>query len=55
MESLAWAMSGVKADLNPHQVDAALIVVKSSFSDSMILADESRFGKDARIVDIGVY
>lgn len=44
-ESLASAMSGVKVDLNPHQVDAALFAVKSPLSNGAILADEVGLGK----------
>lgn len=32
IDSLASAMSGVKVDLNPHQVDAALFAMKSPLS-----------------------
>ena len=45
VESLASAMSGVKVDLNPHQVDAALFAVKSPLSNGAILADEVGLGK----------
>lgn len=45
MEALASAMSGVKVDLNPHQVDAALFAVKSPLSNGVILADEVGLGK----------
>ena len=34
-DDLASAMSGVKVDLNPHQVDAALFAVKSPLSICM--------------------
>ena len=38
--SIASAMSGVKVDLNPHQVDAAMFAVKSPLGNGVILADE---------------
>lgn len=42
---LASAMSGVKVDLNPHQVDAALFALKSPLSNGALLADEVGLGK----------
>ena len=44
-DSIASAMSGVKVDLNPHQVDAAMFAVKSPLSNGAILADEVGLGK----------
>lgn len=44
-DSIASAMSGVKVDLNPHQVDAAMFAVKSPLSNGVILADEVGLGK----------
>ena len=44
-ESIASAMSSVKVDLNPHQVDAAMFAVKSPLSNGAILADEVGLGK----------
>src|SRR5699024_2242101 len=44
-DSLASAMSGVKVDLNPHQVDAALFAMKSPLSTGVLLADEVGLGK----------
>lgn len=44
-DSIASAMSGVKVDLNPHQVDAALFAVKSPLSAGALLADEVGLGK----------
>jgi len=38
-------MSGVKVDLNPHQVDAALFAMKSPLSNGALLADEVGLGK----------
>lgn len=38
-------MSGVKVDLNPHQVDAALFALKSPLSNGALLADEVGLGK----------
>jgi SNF2 family DNA or RNA helicase len=44
-EGLASAMSGVKVDLNPHQVDAALFALQSPLSEGALLADEVGLGK----------
>lgn len=44
-ESIASTISGVKVDLNPHQVDAAMFAVKSPLSNGAILADEVGLGK----------
>ena len=45
VDGLASAMSGVKVDLNPHQVDAALFALKSPLSNGALLADEVGLGK----------
>lgn len=45
IEGLASAISGVKVDLNPHQVDAALFALKSPLSNGALLADEVGLGK----------
>lgn len=45
IDGLASAMSGVKVDLNPHQVDAALFAMKSPLSNGALLADEVGLGK----------
>lgn len=45
IDGLASAMSGVKVDLNPHQVDAALFALKSPLSNGALLADEVGLGK----------
>lgn len=45
IDGLVSAMSGVKVDLNPHQVDAALFAVKSPLSAGALLADEVGLGK----------
>jgi len=45
IDGLASAMSGVKVDLNPHQVDAALFALKSPLSHGALLADEVGLGK----------
>ncbi len=45
IEGLASAMSGIKVDLNPHQVDAALFAMKSPLSNGALLADEVGLGK----------
>lgn len=44
-EGLASSMAGVKIDLNPHQVDAALFALQSPLSDGALLADEVGLGK----------
>lgn len=44
-DSLASAMSGVKVDLNPHQVDAALFAMQSPLRAGALLADEVGLGK----------
>ena len=45
VEALASSMSGVKVDLNPHQVEAALFALKSPISKGSLLADEVGLGK----------
>lgn len=45
IDGLVSAMAGVKVDLNPHQVDAALFAVKSPLSSGALLADEVGLGK----------
>ena len=45
LDGLASAMSGVKVDLNPHQVDAALFALQSPLSSGALLADEVGLGK----------
>ena len=45
IDGLASAMSGVKVDLNPHQVDAALFALKSPLLNGALLADEVGLGK----------
>ena len=45
IDGLASAMSGVKVDLNPHQVDAALFALQSPLSNGVLLADEVGLGK----------
>ena len=45
IDGLASAMSGVKVDLNPHQVDAALFALQSPLSNGALLADEVGLGK----------
>ena len=51
-DSLASAMSGVKVDLNPHQVDAALFAMQSPLSSGVLMADYVGLGKtiDAGLV-----
>lgn len=44
-ESMASAIAGVKVDMRPHQVDAALFAVKSPLSSGVLLADEVGLGK----------
>lgn len=45
IDNLASTMSGVKVDLNPHQVDAALFAMQSPLSTGVLLADEVGLGK----------
>jgi ERCC4-related helicase len=45
IEALASSMSGVKVDLNPHQVEAALFALRSPISNGTLLADEVGLGK----------
>jgi len=45
IEAVASSMSGVKVDLNPHQVDAALFALRSPISNGSLLADEVGLGK----------
>lgn len=45
VDNLAFAMSGTKVDLNPHQVDAALFALRSPLSSGALLADEVGLGK----------
>jgi len=45
IDGLTSAISGVKVDLNPHQVDAALFALKSPLSSGALLADEVGLGK----------
>lgn len=44
-EALASSMSGVRVDLNPHQVEAALFALRSPLSNGSLLADEVGLGK----------
>lgn len=44
-DGLASAMSSVKVDLNPHQVDAALFAMRSPLRSGVLLADEVGLGK----------
>ena len=44
-DGLASAMSGVKVDLNPHQVDAALFAMQYPLRSGALLADEVGLGK----------
>ena len=45
IDGLASAMSGVRVDLNPHQVDVALFALQSPLSNGALLADEVGLGK----------
>ena len=45
VDGLASAMSGVKVDLKPHQVDAALFALNSPLRNGALLADEVGLGK----------
>ncbi len=51
IDGLVSAMSGVKVDLNPHQVDAALFAIKSPLGTGALLADEVGLGK---IIEAGL-
>lgn len=44
-DSLTSTMSGIKVDLNPHQVDAALFAMQSPLRSGALLADEVGLGK----------
>ena len=44
-EELAGALLDAQVDLNPHQVEAALLAFKSPLSKGAILADEVGLGK----------
>jgi len=45
VEKLATALSDTQADLNPHQIEAALFAFRSSLSKGASLADEVGLGK----------
>ena len=45
VDSIVSAMSGVKVDLNPHQVDAALFAMRSPIGNGALMADEVGLGK----------
>lgn len=45
IDGLASTMSGVKVDLNPPQVEAALFAMRSPLSSGALLADEVGLGK----------
>jgi adenine-specific DNA-methyltransferase len=45
LEKLAGAVAGAQVDLNPHQVDAALLAFRSPLSMGALLADEVGLGK----------
>jgi ERCC4-related helicase len=45
MEKLAASLADAQVDLNPHQVEAALIAFRSPLSKGAILADEVGLGK----------
>ena len=44
VEGLSRAISSARADLNPHQVDAALFALRAPVSRGVILADEVGLG-----------
>lgn len=50
IDGLVSAMSGVKVDLNPHQVDAALFAVKSPLSTVPCSRTRSASEKQSRQV-----
>jgi SNF2 family DNA or RNA helicase len=45
LEKLAGALVDAQVDLNPHQVEAALLAFKSPLSEGAIFADEVSLGK----------
>lgn len=45
VDSIVSALSGVKVDLNPHQVDAALFAMKPPLGNGALMADEVGLGK----------
>jgi adenine-specific DNA-methyltransferase len=45
VEKLAGAVAGAQVDLNPHQIDAALLAFRSPLSRGAIPADEVGLGK----------
>jgi adenine-specific DNA-methyltransferase len=45
IEKLAEALVDAQVDLNPHQVEAALLAVRSPLSKGAVLADEVGLGK----------
>ena len=45
IETLSRSLSKARVDLNPHQVDAALLALRSPLSKGAILADEVGLGK----------
>jgi len=44
-DALTQSLSSARVDLNPHQVDAALFVLRSPLSKGVLLADEVGLGK----------
>ena len=44
-ESLTKTIASAKVDMNPHQIQAALFVLRSPLSKGVILADEVGLGK----------
>jgi len=45
IESLSQSISNARVDLNPHQIDAALLALRSPLSNGAIFADEVGLGK----------
>src|SRR5947209_19744864 len=44
-DALAQSLSTARVDMNPHQVDAALLALSSPLSKGVLLADEVGLGK----------
>ena len=45
MDRMAGALLDARVDLNPHQIDAALLATSNPLSKGVILADEVGLGK----------
>ena len=45
IDALSQSLLSSTVDINPHQIDAALVAFKSPFSKGVVLADEVGLGK----------